>query len=129
MKNKIMLIVLGLSLSACASEYYYEYGKKITVTKSYEQRAINNNNITYYTTQNGQKVGVTNEIIVQCEANIDCKTTLEKYNLQNISNLSDKLFLVKINNSENIFETSQQLYNNKDIKLAHPNFIKTKKRR
>jgi hypothetical protein len=129
MKKQIMLMILGLSLTACADDYYYQYGKKIELTKTYEQRAINHTNVDYFMTKNGHKVGVTKEIIVQCEENIDCIATLDKYHLKDMSKLSDKLFVIKIYDDEDIFEFSQKLYNNNAIKLAHPNFIKNRKRR
>ena len=129
MKKKLIIGLFSLSLTVCASDYYYEYGKKIEVTKLYEQRVVKDKNINYYKTQSGHKIGVTNEIIVQCKSNIDCKDVLKNYSLLNISKLSDKLFLVKISDSENVFGLSNILYNNDNIKMAHPNFIKNKKRR
>jgi hypothetical protein len=129
MKRHIILIFIGLSLIACADDYYYEYGKKIKVTQTHQHRAVNNSNINYYVTENGHKVGVTKEIIVQCEENIDCQATLNKYHLKKVSKLSDKLYVIKIQDDKNIFEFSQKLYNDSDIKLAHPNFIKNRKRR
>ncbi len=127
MKKQILLIFIGFSITACASDYYYEYGKKIELTKSYEpyeQRALNDNNIEYYTSKSGYKVGVNKEIIVQCKENIDCRSILSKYSLKDISKLSDKLFVVKIHDDENVFEFSQKLYHDNSIKLAQPNFIK-----
>jgi len=80
-------------------------------------------------TSNGHKVGVNDEIIVQCQDNINCQNELEKYDFREISKLSKKLFLVKVNNNEDIFKISQKLYNSDAVKLAHPNFIKKRKRR
>lgn len=130
-KNIMLLGLIGISLSGCvsASDYYYEYGKKVNVTTSYEQRAVNSNNVDYYITDSGNKVGVTDKIIIECKSGIECTAILNTHGYMNVSKLSDKLFIITINEGENIFEVSRKLYNDKDIKLAHPNFIKTKKRR
>jgi hypothetical protein len=127
--KKYLLLSFSLSLSLLATDYYYEYGKKVEVTKLNQIRTINNQDIKYYMTSNGHKVGVNDEIIVQCQDNINCQNELEKYSFLKISKLSKKLFLVKASSGDNIFKISQELYSNDAIKLAHPNFIKNRKRR
>jgi len=127
--KRYLLLTLGLSLSLSATNYYYEYGKKVELQPLNTTRSINNQDIRYYMRPNGHKVGVNDEIIVQCKDNINCQTQLEKYNFVKISKLSEKLFLVKIDKSQDIFAISQELYNSNSIKLAHPNFTKTIKRR
>lgn len=127
--KKYLLLTLGLSLSLSATDYYYEYGKKVEVKKLNQTRTINNQDIKYFMTSNGHKVGVDDEIIVQCQDSINCQNELEKYDFREISKLSKELFLVKINNNEDIFKISQKLYNSDAVKLAHPNFIKNRKRR
>lgn len=126
MKKSLILLVLGLVLSACANDYYYDHGEKIEVSKLKETRVSKENNISYYMTSKGHKVGVSNEIIVQCEKNVDCLNVLKKYNLTHISKLSDTLFLIKLVKGEDVFKLSQKLYHDNDIKLAHPNFIKNR---
>ena len=38
MKKEILLLLFGFSLRAYASDYYYEYGNKVEVTKFQEKR-------------------------------------------------------------------------------------------
>lgn len=128
---RFILIPLYLVSFLLANEYYYSFGKKINLTKSYELRATNNSNTVYYVKENGSKVGVSNEIIVKCKEDINCKQLLSSQNFANISKLTSSLFLIKLNeiDKNNIFEISRDLSVNTDIKFAHPNFIKNKKRR
>jgi hypothetical protein len=125
--KKINLLVL-LSLSLYSSDYYFEYGKKVELTKAKDYRSEGVGGVDYYITQYGNRVGITNELIVKCEHS-NCTEILGKYNLTNITSLSDSLFLVKLENNENIFEISQKLYLDKNITFATPNFTKTKKMR
>jgi len=141
MKKQIALLLIALSLSAGANEYYYKHGQKVELTKLAEKRLDTTKMIKYYITKRGNKLGVTNEVIVQCKADVNCTSVLNAYSLETVSKLSkislvkevsklsETLFLVKIKKDENIFKVSQELYNNKDIVLAHPNFIKTIKKR
>ncbi len=129
MKISLLLPALfALSVTACANDYYYEYGKKVGVVKLHESRTINDRNVHYYKI-NGKKVGVTDEIIVQCNDGVDCPQVLEKYHFPKVSTLSEKLFLVKVQNADDVFKLSRRLHDDKDIKLAHPNFVKQRKRR
>jgi hypothetical protein len=128
MKKQIVLSLLALTIVGCANDFYYENGKKVEVTKLKEKRN-NRSETTYYKTSSGHKVGVTDEILVQCSASKDCEKVLEKYKLSAVSRLSDEIFLVKITKDKNIFEISQKLYEDANITSAHPNFLKTKKRR
>ena len=127
MKKKIIILFLALTIVGYAGDFYYEYGKKVEVTKLSKKRA--NSNVTYYKTSNGHNVGVNGEILVQCEEGIDCQSLLVAQKLEKVTRLTDKIFLVTIAKGENVFEWSQKLYENDKIKIAHPNFIKTKRRR
>ncbi|MCH9741354.1 MAG: hypothetical protein K0U38_11040 [Epsilonproteobacteria bacterium] len=128
MRKTILLPILALTVVGCAGDFYYENDKKVEVTKVAEKRD-NKSNVTYYKTSNGHKVGVTNEILVQCKADVDCTKVLSKYETLSVSNLSDTILLVTVATEKNVFEVSQTLYNDADIEVAHPNFIKEKVRR
>jgi len=132
MKNKVIIAFLGLTLLGCASEFYYENGKKVTVkeiSSEVNQKIQSENSIRYYKTDKGQKVGVKQEIIVECQEGVKCQEVLLKYETVSITALTDTMYLVKIAQGENVFTFSQKLYENSEIKIAHPNFIKEKKRR
>ncbi|MDQ7047655.1 MAG: hypothetical protein Q9M39_08550 [Sulfurovum sp.] len=129
MKEKIAAILVLVSLNACANEYYYEHGKKVTLTSVEQNRAMSGNDVHYYVTEYGHKVAVTNELIVQCESDVNCTDVLKSHSLKNISKLSKTLFLAEVNKGDNIFKVSQKLHEDKNILFAHPNFKKTMKRR
>lgn len=121
---KKICLLIAFMVSTYANDFYYEYGEKVYVTKVPKQRNLINNSIDYYSTSKGQKVGVTNELIVKCKVNIDCKELLGKYNLTSITNVAGAIFSVKIKPGDNVFNISEELYLDKNIKFAHPNFIK-----
>lgn len=127
------ILLIGLTVTGCATNFYYENDQKVEVTQLHESRSYDGNNskksVDYYKTSTGHKVGVTNEILVQCKTNVDCKKVIKEYEPLSIVALSDSIFLVSITEDKNVFEMSQILYSHDEIKLAHPNFIKEKKRR
>ncbi len=127
--KKITLSFLLISiLFLQASEFYYAYDKRVKLTEIKEKRNTTKK-IKYYQTTLGKEVGVTDEIIIQCKENVNCLKFLESQGFSNISKLSSILFLVKIAKDENIFTISQKLYEQNEIVLAHPNFIKQRTRR
>lgn len=130
MTKKIAISLLSLTLLGCANDFYYENGKKIEVSKI-ENRDTNHKmtDIKYYKTSQGHKIGVKNDILVECNADVNCIEVLNKYNTLSITPVTDTIFLVKIAKEKNIFEFSQKLYKDSNIKIAHPNFRKEKRRR
>lgn len=133
MKNKIIISLLGLTLVGCASNFYYENGKKITVTKlessEIQKKISSDDEVAYYKNSKGHKIGVKDDILVECKEKIDCREVLSKYETTSVRSVSDSIFMVKISKDKNVFEFSQKLYEDADIKIAHPNFRKEKKRR
>jgi hypothetical protein len=124
---KKILLVVAMTLVVGASDFYYEYGKKVMITKSYESRG--NSSIKYYQNSLGKKIGVDDKIILKCKVDRVCEESLKKYNIKEIERLSDTLYLVTIAPKEDIFKLSQELYRDESIEFAHPNFIKERKRR
>ncbi len=120
-------LIITMSLIVGASDFYYEYGKKVMITKSYESR--DNSGIKYYQNSQGKKIGVDDKIIVKCKIDKSCKENIKKYNIKEIEKLSDTLYLVTIAPKEDIFRLSQELYRDDSIEFAHPNFTKERKRR
>jgi len=124
---------MGLTLLGCAGDFYYNNGQQIEVTPlkttQEQSKKTKSKKVTYYKTSTGRKIGVTDEILVECQEDTNCTKVLGQYNLNSISKLTDSIFLVTSPSEENIFRLSQKLYDDKGIAKAHPNFIKTKKRR
>lgn len=111
-----------------ANEFYYAYDKKVKVTELKEKRNTIDGT-RYFQTSQGKELGVTDEIIVQCRESINCLKLLESLGFTHVSKLSSILFLIKVDKDENVFTVSQKLHEQNDILLAHPNFIKERKRR
>jgi len=133
MKKEIIMGLIGLSLLTEASDFYYENGKKVDVVKvektNTQQKKSIGTEVEYYQTSKGHKVGVKNDILVECKENKDCKKVLSAYETLSVEALSDTIFMVTIAKDKNVFEFSQKLYTDKDITIAHPNFRKEKGRR
>ena len=133
MKKQIIISLLGLSVLANGGDFYYNNGKKIELTELEVSQTIGhrvlNNRTKYYKTSTGKKIGVRDDILVECEKGKDCKEVLSRYETTDISQLSDSIYIVKISSDKNIFEFAQKLYSDSDIKVAHPNLRKTKSRR
>jgi len=125
----ILLILLGIFSISYANESYYKNGKLVELKSSYSSRSFDSSSIKYYKTLGGNKVGVKNQLLVQCREGINCLKLLNTFNLSNYSKISDKIFVVNITNSNNVFSVSRALFESKDVVFAHPNFIKAKRKR
>jgi hypothetical protein len=134
MKRAVSIGLIGLTLLGNAGDFYYENGKKIEVVpleKSKKQEKPDNSlKVVYYKTSHGHKVGVKNDILVECNEGVNCTKVLASYNdLLSTRSLSETIFVVTIAKDKNIFEFAQKLYMDKDIAIAHPNFRKNRKKR
>lgn len=131
----ILLSILSISY---ANESYYKNGELIELKNIYSSKDINDtstnykktdSSIRYYKTPIGNKVGVTNQLLVQCKESINCPKLLNTFNLSNYSKLSDTIFVATIENEDDIFSISRALFESKKVEFAHPNFIKKRRKR
>ena len=129
MKKLLGLLLIGLFSSVFANESYYKNGKLVELENIHETRSYSGSYIDYYKTMHGQKIGITDDILVQCKEGINCSDLLTKYNLSNFSKLTDKIMIVKIEDYDNIFSISRELYESGNVDFAHPNFIKERRKR
>ena len=127
MKKLFILLLFALMLNADST--YYERGELTELQKTNIQRSSDGSGIEYYKTKSGQKVGITDEILVKCKAGVDCKSLLNQFNLNDVSNLTDTIFLVKVKNYDNIFLLSRELFESGKVEFAHPNFTKERRLR
>ena len=127
MKRQILLLI-GLSMLGSSGDFYYENGKKIEVVKIQKKRS-SDSSVEYYKSEKGHVVGVENDLLVECEEKVNCREVLTAYETISVSNLTDTIYLIRISKDKNIFKFAEKLYNNKKIKIAHPNFRKEKRRR
>jgi len=128
MKRITLSLLFTSVLLLQASEFYYAHDKKEKVTEL-KEKCNTTKGIKYYQTAQGKEVGVTDEIIVQCKEATTCFKLLKDQGFTHVSKLSPILFLVKVAKDENVFVVSQKLYEQSEIILAHPNFIKQRTRR
>lgn len=113
---------------ANADSSFYERGE-LTELQKINARSSDGSGVDYYKTRSGQKVGITDEILVKCKAGVDCKALLSKFNLNDVSNVTDTILLVKIKDYDNIFLLSRELFETGKMEFAHPNFIKQRRLR
>ena len=124
---KYLLLCCFLTNLLLADNFYYEFDKKVELKNVIKSDSLSSNDeIQEYVTTSGEAVKFKNEILVQCEKDKYCEDDFESLNLSNRTKLSEDFYLIKLDLDQNIFELCQELYNLKDIKSAHPNFIKSK---
>ena len=124
-----LLIFLGIFSISSANESYYKNGQLVELQNTYSSKSYKSSSINYYKTTAGKKIGVTDQLLVQCKASVDCPKLLDTFNLLNYSKLSDKIFIVKITNGDNVFSVSRALFESQKVEFAHPNFIKERRKR
>jgi hypothetical protein len=133
MKKQIIISFLGLTLLINAGEFYYSNGNKVELSKVEVSQTIGsrmlNSRTKYYKTATGKSIGVRDDILIECVANKDCKEVLSKYEITEISQLTDSIYIIKISSDKNVFEFAQKLYGDNNIKIAHPNLRKIRNRR
>ena len=125
----VLLILIGIFSISSANESYYKNGKLVELQNTYSSRSVKSSSINYYKTVAGKKVGVTNQLLVQCKLSVNCPKLLDSFNLLNYSKLSDKIFVVKVLNGESVFSVSRALFESQKVVFAHPDFIKERRKR
>jgi len=127
----LSMVIMMFALNACASDYYYEYGKKVELTPvdKISSRSIDSQNIRYYKTKDGRVIGIKNEIIVKLKKGVDSKEFFSKYDIKNIEHLGSTTYLLKLEKSQDVFTLSQELYKDNDTIYAIPNRIQKYQKR
>lgn len=124
--KKIIFLVLSLNF-LYANKYYYEFNKKVEVEEIEKNSSVDDTK--EYTTKDGKIVRFKNEILVQCKENADCQDEFEELSLDNIEQIDSRFFLIKLDDTKDIFEYCEKLYQKSDIESAHPNFINKRTKR
>ena len=128
---KILLLVLITIFQLNASNFYYEFGKKIEVSPVISSKSLNNSNNDFleYSRSDGKIVKFKNEIIMQCNKNTDCEDDLIDLSITDYKKIGKTFFVIKVSDTQNIFELCQTLYKKTDIKSAHPNYVRAREKR
>lgn len=123
--KSLFFSLLAISSVFATNDFYYEFDKKVYIKNKIETKTSKSDtNIQEYETQEGKKVKFKNEIVVQCEKDIDCKEDIKLLGLNNIAEISKGFLFIQLENDKNIFEYSQKIHELDSVKIAHPNFIK-----
>lgn len=128
MKYTYLLIFTLFSFSN-ASNFYYEFDKKVELSEKSSTKALLEDGIKEYTTSDGKIKRFKNEILVQCNKGAYCEDDFSDLNLTNFTKIDDTFYVVKLDSTQDIFEYCQKLYEKNDIKSAHPNYISTREKR
>ena len=136
MSKKIILVILFSCATLFSSEsYYYSNNKKVYLTPVYTQttnkvQALSmKKNIRYYQTSTNNILGVSNSIIVNFMNLQNFDEIKSKYQLSMIKKLYGSVYIFEIRDNSKIFDIANRLYMEENIKYAHPNFIKSVKKR
>ena len=127
---KKALIFSLIAMTNLYSEFYYSQGREINLTPIENNHHIKRENRLFFKDNHNNTIAISNEILIKYK-DISKKEEIEKeYDLTFIKSISKGIYLYKVPKKEQSLNISNTLYNLKEsIKYAHPNFIKTKKRR
>ncbi len=126
--DKLFILFLFV-VSLYGDSSYYERGRLVNLQELNTPRDYDSEAVKYFKTTTGQKIAITDEILVKCKDGIDCKKLLNSFSLTDISNLTDTIYIVKVIDYDSIFPISKELFESGDVEFAHPNFIKQKRKR
>jgi hypothetical protein len=125
MINKI-IILLCLSTISYGGDFYYSFGKKISLTPLVQENTIsrdNNKNIRYFLKHN-KKLGVDGSILVKfiVQDKAIRNNIIKKYNLIKEEEIDNNLWLVRVKDIDDTLSITNKLYNLKEVQYSHPNF-------
>jgi hypothetical protein len=114
-----------------SDEFYYEFGKKVFLKPALNKmsRGVIKSDVRYYKTENGKIVGIGRKILVKFKDKADIKSFFSKYKIKNYKKLYGNVFIIVLDNKQDIFKFSQELYCDEDTIYAIPNKIKKYQKR
>lgn len=129
MKKALLISIISSML--LAGDYYYSNGKKVELTPTNEAKNLRYiGDVKYYKSiSTNQKVGVSKRFIISFNDGVNKSEIYKKYNLVEIEALTKEIFLVEANSIDKAIEISAELYESGIVKFAHPDFIKSYKKR
>lgn len=71
----------------------------------------------------------TNEVLVKCVDTMECEKVLAPYNFKKNSKLTNEIHLIQLDSTKDAKDVAKTLEENEEIEYAHPNYIRSKKRR
>ncbi len=122
MQKAILIFALGLSLSA--NESYYDRGVLVELQSSKETRALSSGDMRYFRSKSGRRVGVKDEVLLKCKANVDCSLLLKKRKQGDVTRITSSIYKVRVKEGGDVFALSRELFESGDVEFAHPSFTR-----
>ncbi len=134
---KVMCYLFCVSLSLCANEYFFEHGERQILTpivSSVSPTAAFNNDpahleTRWYATPEGNRIGVTQSIIVKWRDGSPVENILADLDLTVSEYITDNITSIEVPVDKNVFELSRILYNSSSTLYAHPNTVRPRSMR
>lgn len=133
-----------VSILGASEKYYYQNGKKISLSPLQDESTASQNSIAssmtrgsttqtddllYYTDNQGRELGVTNRIILKVKEGADIDSLFKAYKLTLDKDLKNGIYSVTTQSTDEVVDLANTLYEHTDIEYAHPDFYIRIKRR
>jgi len=126
----ILVILIFLVTTLVADDnFYYQNGKKISLSFIVMPTSRTNNTMRFYKNERGTLLGVSKRLIVKFKADISPDDYLKKFNLTMVKSLGKDLYLLETKDISSTIDISNKLTQLDEIKYAHPDFTKKRRRR
>lgn len=122
MRKVTLLLCIAVFVSA-NDLYYYKNGvKELLYPLSSVTRA--SNKIDYYENEKGNRLGVSNKIIIKMTNSTNLQSYLLDYSLTLEKSLGDNLYLLQTEDKTKTIDLANKLHEKVDVEYAHPDFFK-----
>ena len=125
--KKILLLMLVLTYLLASDYYYMNNGKRVEL-REISPGVLNKRDMdgpVYFEDGNGKKVGVTRRILVSFYSLDNFEKYLKKYNLKKVKRYNfENLFLLEAGSVKEALSAANSLYEEPDVKFAHPDMVK-----
>ena len=118
------LLLIFIFILPLFGDFYISGGTKHSLTPIKQTRDVTNkNDIRYYSTETGQKLGVSANLIVGSKQKELLDKAVQKYHLKFLKTLSDDIYLYKTSASAQTLNICNALTHEAGIDFAHPDFL------
>lgn len=124
---KTILLLAVLCLATQAEEYFYEYGKKIHLTKTWTRKATDATGLQYYRTIYGHRMAATGEIILKVHNFEHLSYFLKTYPIASYKKLDSNTYLLEPKKKQDLFTLANKMHLDSMSNYAQPNFIREKR--
>lgn len=126
--NRIIFLIL-LNVTFVNAEHYISKGKKVQLKPIIERSAQKNNEIIWFKTDNGSRIGVSDSLFVKFYENTSIEKYEKKYDLKLIKKIGKNLYLLKTQDPSMTLDIANSLSEEADVVFSHPNFSKNREHR